>query len=127
MTKEKHSTISINCSSQSAASFLISDAPGAPTKPVISNIQETSATVTWSPPISDGGSPITSYTVELKDSFSPRWVVVEKEMFTECSVTLKKLREGTEYMVRVTAENKAGLGKPSEPSTAFIAKAPYGM
>ena len=45
-------------------------------------------------------------------------------MDTEFTVT--KLREGSKYTFRVSAENKAGQGKPSEPSATIIPKKPYG-
>ena len=83
-------------------------------------------TVTWSPPESDGGSPITGYILEMRDTSSTRWVKVSRESITETTFKVKDLNEGTQYEFRVTAENKAGLGKPSDVSKAWIAKSKYG-
>lgn len=40
--------------------------------------------------------------------------------------TITHLKSGDEYQFRVIAENKAGPGKPSEPSTATVARPQYG-
>lgn len=106
-------------------SFILLDVPEAPDAPKIVAVKATSMDLTWTPPSSDGGSPITAYNVERKEAFSTRWVAAEQVMGTSCTVT--GLKEGTEYQFRVTAINKAGLGKPSGPSDARIAKPPYGM
>ena len=45
---------------------------------------------------------------------------------TEATFSVGGLQEGSEYEFRVTAENKAGLGQPSETSAKIVAKHPYG-
>ena len=44
----------------------------------------------------------------------------------EVESTVTGLKTGSEYQFRVSAENLAGIGKPSEPSTPLTAKVPYG-
>ena len=83
-------------------------------------------TVTWTPPKSDGGSPITGYYVERKESTSTRWVKVNKQSVTETTLKVESLTEKSEYQFRVAAENKAGVGPASEPSDMYLAKPPYG-
>jgi len=70
-----------------------------------------SATVSWMPPASDGGSPITGYLVTA----SPGSVVAVVEG-SERSTTVSGLENGTSYTFAVTAANAAGTGPASEPS-----------
>ena len=78
-------------------------------------------TLTWTAPKSDGGAPITNYIIEKKDKFSSRWAMVNISSVQDTSFNVTSLLEGTEYEFRVTAENKAGQGKPSNPASLKIA------
>uniref|UniRef100_A0ABM0M0Q4 Titin-like n=1 Tax=Saccoglossus kowalevskii TaxID=10224 RepID=A0ABM0M0Q4_SACKO len=90
--------------------------PEAPGKPKVMEVDATFMTIRWSEPESDGGSKITNYVVERKDEFSTRWSKVLTDNMTDTSFTITKLSEGSQYQFRVAAENKAGVGKYSEPS-----------
>ena len=83
-------------------------------------------TITWSPTEFDGGSKVTGYVLERLEVGRDRWVKVHKSPLTDTSFTCTDLIEGKEYTFRVSAENKAGLSKPSEPSDTHMAKPPYG-
>lgn len=83
-------------------------------------------TITWTPPELDGGSPVTGYVVEKRDRVSSRWTKVKETSIEEVVYTIIDLKEGNDYQFRVSAENKAGVGKPSEPSDQRRAKPPYG-
>lgn len=83
-------------------------------------------TLSWSPPSTDGGSPITGYFIEKKDRFGLRWTRVNREPTLDTTFKVSGLKEGEEYQFRVVAENKGGEGKPSEPTEPRVAKAPYG-
>ena len=89
------------------------DVPGQPGTPEVKDATSTSLTIKWTPPESDGGSPITNYIVEQSERFSPRWTRVSTDTLTSCEFTVKNLPEGNTYQFRVSAENKAGVGKPS--------------
>ena len=93
--------------------FFKPDVPGKPGTPEIADVTSTSLTIKWKPPDTDGGSPITNYVVEQSERFSPRWNKISSDNLTECEFTIKNLPEGQTYQFRVSAQNKAGVGKPS--------------
>ena len=104
----------------------LTDVPHPPAKPQISDIDATKMTVTWSPPEFNGGSEITGYVLERQEVGRDRWVKVHMGPLPDTTFTCTDLIEGKEYVFRVSAENEAGLSKPSEPSDTSIAKPPYG-
>ena len=93
------------------------DPPGKPGCPEVKETTKDSASITWAAPDDDGGSPITNYVVEMRRKGDKKWSVVNKtEKVTGLEYTVPDLKEETEYEFRVTAENKAGQGPPSDPS-----------
>uniref|UniRef100_UPI00397F576E fibronectin type III domain-containing protein n=1 Tax=Salmonella sp. s51884 TaxID=3159654 RepID=UPI00397F576E len=52
------------------------DEPDASTTPVVEAVDKSSATLAWSPPVSDGGSPVTGYHVEMKSPGNKEWIRV---------------------------------------------------
>lgn len=103
-------------------SFL--DEPDASSAPVVEAIDKSSATLAWSPPASDGGSPVTGYHVEMKSPGSKEWTRVNPFPIRESGYVVPNLKEGQEYQFRVLAENEAGEGKPSRSSEPVVAKDP---
>ena len=71
--------------------------------------------VYWEAPASDGGSAITGYKVQWKES-ADRWETptdVSEATVTGTTHTITGLTGGVEYTVRVSAVNDAGEGSPS--------------
>ncbi len=66
--------------------------PGAPSQPDVTDINANSMTLHWSPPSSDGGSPITGYIVERRDTSKMSWSVVNRVPITDTSFTVSNLR-----------------------------------
>jgi len=62
--------------------------------------------VSWTAPADDGGSTITSYTVEYATSSSGPWTTHSTNLTTTRTIT--GLSNGTQYYVRVRANNGAG-------------------
>ncbi len=109
-----------------AMSHFLVDVPGSPGKPEVVEVDSNSMTITWTPPKKDGGSPVTGYIIEKKDRYSIRWTKVKETSIAENVYTVMELKTGTEYQFRVSAENVAGVGEPSQPSDPKVAKPPYG-
>ena len=82
------------------------------------------ALLSWSPPASDGGAPITNYVVEYRKVGDVRWTPVngDTESLAEPSFKVPALMTETDYEFRVAAQNKAGTGPYSAPT-----KAKYGI
>ena len=97
------------------AFLYLSDVPGKPTGPIkFSQILADSVTLAWGPPKKDGGSVVTSYTVEQSRDNGRSW---EQTGTVEASTTLltaKDLKEGQKYKFRVCANNEVGAGLPLE-------------
>lgn len=67
--------------------------------------------VSWKPPLDDGGSEITNYIIEKKDTHKDLWMpVTSSTVKTTCKVP--KLLEGREYQIRIYAENLYGISDP---------------
>jgi titin len=65
--------------------------------------------------------------IEYKPDSGKKWLPANKGQTTpETSFTVTDLPEGEVCEFRVTAENKAGLGKPSDVSEKVTVKAPVG-
>lgn len=75
-----------------------------------------SATVRWSAPVADGGSPLTGYTVQAFTSGTPAGTTAAAADAT--SVVVPGLTDGTPYTFSVTAANAVGTGAASAASSA---------
>lgn len=99
------------------------DPPSPPGKPVVYDITENAATVSWTLPKSDGGTPITGYVLERREA-SGKWVRVNKAPILDMKYRVTGLFEGNTYEFRVFAENMVGLSKPSPSSDPIKASRP---
>lgn len=107
---------------------LFTDKPGQPTKLKIVDSTKSSITLSWTKPVYDGGSSITSYVVAVREGESEEWTVVSAKgevRTTEYVVSL--LKPGVDYYFRVSAVNAAGKGEPIEMTEPTQAKDILGM
>ena len=74
---------------------------------------DTIVTLRWSPPTSDGGSPITGYVVEESFDGATTWATVSDGDDTDTKATINGLKNGTLYYFRILAVNDNGAGAPS--------------
>jgi hypothetical protein len=99
--------------------------PTAPGAPVIGTATAGNgqATVTFTPPASDGGAPVTTYTVTATDQTSSARGG-QTATGTGSPVTVTGLTNGDSYTFTVTAANTAGTGPASAASNAVTPEPP---
>lgn len=103
----------------------ITGVPGAPSAPLdVTDISRHMCSLSWRPPIYDGGLPITHYVVERKDITYNNWITINS-FCRECAFTVQGLTEGQEYLFRIMAVNDNGMGPPLTGVNPIKAKAPY--
>jgi titin len=95
--------------------------PGQPTG-VTAKAGDTTATVSWTAPSSDGGSPITNYRVTPYVGGVAQTPVVTGS--TATSYTVTGLTDGTSYTFTVAAANASAYGAESDPSNAVTPAPP---
>jgi len=106
---------------------LTSDPPGPPSSPVVENVYKDSCELTWHPPDNDGGSPVTGYHVERRDSSrTDHWIHTTLQPVPDTCYKVTVLVEGNEYQFRILAENRIGVGPPGPESDIILAKDPLG-
>ena len=88
----------------------------------MTDVKDGAIPVTWTPPDSDGGSPITNYILEYRSEGSVSWKKVTEKTLTELKFTATGLNDKELYEFRVAAVNKAGTGPYSDNSTPTKAK-----
>lgn len=89
--------------------------PSAPRALWISDFKQTECTVVFSPPESDGGSPLTGYVIEVKDGrwgLSWNYYAHLPASVTECPI--RDREEGAVVKIRVYAENVFGRSEPAK-------------
>ena len=92
--------------------------PGAPPAPTLTP-QQTSMTVQWSAPASDGNLPVTQYDLRFHSAASGWSTRLRVGTGVTRSYSLTGLTRGVEYMVQVRAVNSLGAG-PWSPSTVTV-------
>ena len=87
--------------------------PSSPRGPVvITNVTGESADIRWQPPEYTGGTPITNYIIEIRESTRTLWRRTALVEPTSTTYKLVNLLQGQEYVVRVIARNKEGESFP---------------
>ncbi|VDO68159.1 unnamed protein product [Heligmosomoides polygyrus] len=105
---------------------VVQDRPAPPEGPLeVSDVTKDSCVLSWNPPADDGGSEITNYVVEKRDTKTNTWVPVST-FVPGTKITVPKLVEGHEYELRVIAENAFGRSDPLNTTEPVLAKDPFG-
>lgn len=107
-------------------STLSTEKPGKPDVPEISKLTNTSASLAWKPPESDGGAEIFNYVIEYMAEDAKKWTKANKDNVPDLKFTVTGLKKGKQYRFRISAENKAGVGPASEPTELIMIEEPLG-
>jgi hypothetical protein len=96
----------------------VPSAPGTPTASLPATYGNTTASVAWTAPTSDNGSPIFDYTIQYSDNGGSTWTTFSDTVSTSTSVTVTGLTNGNTYVFRVAAINGIGTGTYSASSNS---------
>ena len=86
--------------------------PGAPTRLIATANGQTIINLYWTTPVSNGGSPITGYRIEISPVFNWTTLVADTTS-TSTTYSHTGLAAGTTRYYRVSAINANGTGEPS--------------
>uniref|UniRef100_F1KQB5 non-specific serine/threonine protein kinase n=1 Tax=Ascaris suum TaxID=6253 RepID=F1KQB5_ASCSU len=95
-------------------SLSVADRPDPPRFPIVENVLDEAAVLSWKPPELDGGSLITNYIVERRETAGGQWTECARTRYTY--LTVEGLTSKGTYEFRVSAQNKHGISKPCEPT-----------
>lgn len=100
------------------------DRPGPPDGPLkVKVVTAEKCNIHWNPPLNDGGASVSHYIIEKRETSRVTWTGVEPHV-EAVSYKVTKLVPGKEYIFRIAAVNKFGVGEFLE-SDPFIAQHPF--
>lgn len=103
----------------------VATVPGTPVSPSISLITDNTMTLTWLPPTSDGGSPLTGYKLHTDDGTGGVVTTLYQQGAANVlSAATIGLTPGTVYQWTITAINAIGDSLPSAISSATTTTTP---
>ncbi|CAG2054619.1 unnamed protein product, partial [Timema podura] len=109
-------------SDTASCKVLVVDKPLPPQGPLeVSDITPETCSLSWRPPLDDGGSPITNYVVEKLDPSTGLWVKVSS-FVRSCHYDVIGLEPNKKYTFRIRAENQYGLSDPLDLDQPITAK-----
>ncbi|XP_045080729.1 obscurin isoform X17 [Coregonus clupeaformis] len=96
----------------SMAKLIVITVPDPPEDPELVSKRKQGVTLSWFTPLSDGGSPILGYRVEMRLADSALWLPCHAEPVCNTEFSVDNLNPGSGYRFRVAAINRAGIGEP---------------
>lgn len=105
---------------KSFVNIVVLDSPSAPQGPVeLFDVTEDSVSLKWLPPAYDGGSPITNYIIQKRETTTANWMDVSSAV-ARCTMKIMKLTTGLEYQFRIRAENRYGISEHIDSPTVAV-------
>ncbi|XP_071381721.1 myomesin-1 isoform X2 [Centroberyx affinis] len=92
--------------------------PGPPHDLQITEVRSSSLVLLWKPPVYQGRDKVNGFYVDIKeaDAVEEAWRGVNDKATDKTYIKIKALQEGETYVFRVRAQNKAGVGRASDPT-----------
>lgn len=90
--------------------------PGKPTD-VTAVPAPTSIVLSWVAPTDNGSSPVTDYKIQQSSDGGQLWTDFADAVSTQLSATVTGLQSSQQYQFRIAAENAAGTGEYSDPTS----------
>ncbi|XP_032407359.1 M-protein, striated muscle isoform X2 [Xiphophorus hellerii] len=97
--------------------------PGPPHDLQVLEVRSDSLVLLWKPPVYQGRDPVNGFYVDIKEGDAPgeAWRGVNTKAAEKTYLKVKDLKEGQTYVLRVRAQNKAGVGKTSDATEPVLA------
>jgi titin len=102
---------------------VVYEKPSPPQNIKFSEVGPEGLQLSWEPPFVEGGCPIQNYVVEFREATSTVWTTVSAAVARR-TMRVNRLQKDTEYIFRVRAENRFGLGQWAN-STNVMAEFPF--
>merc|ERR1711988_889296 len=89
-------------------------APAAPVNLTVLEATESFVTITWETPSSDGGSPITKYSISMRSQDKNKYKEVAQVDATTTEYKITDMKKKKEYFIKVEALNEVGVSEAAE-------------
>ncbi|XP_018408912.1 PREDICTED: myomesin-1 [Nanorana parkeri] len=98
--------------------------PGPPHELNLSEVRSSSLVLLWNTPVYTGRTPVTGFYVDVKeaDANEENWRSVNEKPTPNTYIKVQNLNDGTRYVLRVRAENQAGVGNASDVTDPVLAQ-----
>ncbi|NDC47898.1 MAG: hypothetical protein EBZ61_02240 [Micrococcales bacterium] len=106
--------IGVSQASPLISATTLATVPTSPRLLTASAITKTSFTLNWQAPLTDNGSTVSDYQVEMSTNAGASWIKIDKPVSNSTSQNIPNLPAGSSNLFRVIAVNALGLGQPSE-------------
>uniref|UniRef100_A0A7E4WC32 Roundabout homolog 2 n=1 Tax=Panagrellus redivivus TaxID=6233 RepID=A0A7E4WC32_PANRE len=99
--------------------------PSHPSQPIVTNVTTDTVDLEWQPPDKVGSSTIVGYLIQYwSPELGNTWLNVN-EVISTTRFKVRHLHPGYTYVFLVRAENKQGIGPPSDTTKPIVMKADY--